>query len=96
MAEFIEDWEKKNNKTFRVGGVRFMDFIKRQWEDFKVQRETEKEQRVSEVLAADTTEVTLLTGIQTVDCSGIYNADLFSVSAFSMHKKDGSQLLIYY
>ena len=46
VGECIEEWEKQNNKVFRVGGVQFMDFIKNQWQDYKVVKENEKEQRV--------------------------------------------------
>lgn len=45
VSECIEAWEKQNGKEFRVGGMRFMDFVHKQWEDFKTMKDSEKEQR---------------------------------------------------
>ena len=47
MADQIEEWEKQMGREFLVEGVRFLDYIKYQWENYKVQKENEKSQRVS-------------------------------------------------
>ncbi|ELU02314.1 hypothetical protein CAPTEDRAFT_226476 [Capitella teleta] len=45
VREGIEAWEKANGREFLVGGVRFIDFVKQQWEDHRLMKENEKEQR---------------------------------------------------
>ncbi len=47
VAIQIEEWEKQTGQIFLVGGVRFLDFIKSQWENYRLQKENEKRQRVS-------------------------------------------------
>ena len=47
VADQIEEWEKQMGREFLVEGVRFLDYIKYQWENYKVQKENEKSQRVS-------------------------------------------------
>lgn len=50
VADQIEEWEKQMGREFLVEGVRFLDYIKYQWENYKVQKENEKSQRVSWIL----------------------------------------------
>ena len=50
VADQIEEWEKQMGREFLVEGVRFLDYIKYQWENYKVQKENEKSQRVSCIL----------------------------------------------
>ena len=50
VTEQIEVWEKTRGKVFLVGGARFVDFIKKQWEEYKVNKEQEKNQRVSPIV----------------------------------------------
>ena len=50
VADQIEEWEKQMGREFLVEGVRFLDYIKYQWENYKVQKENEKSQRVSRIL----------------------------------------------
>ncbi len=42
MLFFLSDWEKKNGKTFLVGGVNFMEYIEAQKEEHLQQLEQEK------------------------------------------------------
>ena len=50
VADQIEEWEKQMGREFLVEGVRFLDYIKYQWENYKVQKENEKSLRVSWIL----------------------------------------------
>ena len=46
IKESIEAWEATNGREFLVGGQRFMDFVQKQWDEYKIMKENEKEQRV--------------------------------------------------
>ena len=46
MKEAIASWEVNNSREFLISGERFEDFISRQWQDNKQQKEDEKHQRV--------------------------------------------------
>ena len=47
VKEQIAEWEKKHKKSFLVGGVRFTEFIAKQWLEYQQNKENEKNQRVS-------------------------------------------------
>jgi len=44
----IEQWEKENNREFRIGGMQFFDYCRLQWEEYKMTKELQRQQRVSE------------------------------------------------
>ena len=46
MKEQIEEWERNHGKSFTVGGKRFVDFIETQRQEYMMQKENEKTQRV--------------------------------------------------
>ena len=46
VKDQIESWEKSTGREFLVSGQRFVDFIQKQWDDFNLQKEQEKIQRV--------------------------------------------------
>ncbi|KAK7508500.1 hypothetical protein BaRGS_00000066 [Batillaria attramentaria] len=43
--ELIEEWEKETGKKFLVEGVPFPDYVQRQWETFRREKEQEKQNR---------------------------------------------------
>ncbi len=47
VKDQIEAWEKETGTQFLVSGQGFVDFIQRQWDEYKTQKEKEKEERVS-------------------------------------------------
>lgn len=46
VKEVILKWEKDNEKDFLVEGVRFVDYIRIQWENYHKDKAKEKDQRV--------------------------------------------------
>uniref|UniRef100_A0A8C4RGM9 Zgc:86764 n=1 Tax=Erpetoichthys calabaricus TaxID=27687 RepID=A0A8C4RGM9_ERPCA len=47
IKSFIDTWEAEQGTVFLVRGQRFMDYVAKQWEDYKLQKEKEKNERVS-------------------------------------------------
>ena len=47
LKEEITKWEEQNGKEFLIGGVRFIDYVKNQWEEYTLEKEREKTTRVS-------------------------------------------------
>ena len=45
----IERWEAQQQRPFLVQGMRFVDYIREQWDDYHRNKENEKEERVSDV-----------------------------------------------
>ena len=44
--EQIEEWEQQMGRQFLVGGLRFNDYVRLQWESYKTQKENDRIQRV--------------------------------------------------
>uniref|UniRef100_A0A8C4RJ99 Zgc:86764 n=1 Tax=Erpetoichthys calabaricus TaxID=27687 RepID=A0A8C4RJ99_ERPCA len=45
IKSFIDTWEAEQGTVFLVRGQRFMDYVAKQWEDYKLQKEKEKNER---------------------------------------------------
>jgi len=43
----VEEWEKNKGSFFLVQGQRIMDFISSQWEEYRLQKDKEKNERAS-------------------------------------------------
>lgn len=46
VGAFVADWEKGNGQAFLIHGLPFPEYVKKQWEDFYLRREQEKQNRV--------------------------------------------------
>ena len=43
----VERWEAEQQRPFLVRGMRFVDYIRDQWDEYQRNKENEKDQRVS-------------------------------------------------
>ncbi|XP_039606313.1 protein regulator of cytokinesis 1 isoform X1 [Polypterus senegalus] len=46
IKSFIDTWEAEQGTVFLVRGQRFMDYVAKLWEDYKLQKEKEKNERM--------------------------------------------------
>lgn len=84
MRGRVEEWEKNKGSSFLVQGQRIMDYISSQWEEHRLQKDKEKNERASFTLwvfnisdgvqFGSTYRVTYLTLIylHTLFCSGTF------------------------
>ncbi|KAG2465809.1 PRC1 regulator, partial [Polypterus senegalus] len=47
IKSFIDTWEAEQGTVFLVRGQRFMDYVAKLWEDYKLQKEKEKNERTA-------------------------------------------------
>ena len=47
VSNQIAEWEIQMGRQFLVHGQRYQDYIRKQWADYQVEKEQQKQQRVS-------------------------------------------------